>query len=229
MKIPKHIAFILDGNRRFAKKNKLLLMKGHNYGYETVKKLIEWCLEFKIKELTLYVFSTENFQRSKKEVNYIMGLFKKALNELENHKKFNKIKIKIIGEKSLFPKEVQKSMDSITKNSKSHKTLKLNLAMGYSGRLEIIEAAKKIGKKLIENKMKISQINEKSFKKELYLKSEPNLIIRTSESRLSGFLTFQSVYSEIIFMLDKLWPEFTKEDFIWCLNEYTKRIRRYGK
>ena len=229
MKTPKHIAFILDGNRRFAKKNKLLLMKGHNYGYETVKKLIEWCLEFKIKELTLYVFSTENFQRSKKEVNYIMGLFKKALNELENHKKFNKIKIKIIGEKSLFPKEVQKSMDSITKNSKSHKTLKLNLAMGYSGRLEIIEAAKKIGKKLIENKMKISQINEKSFKKELYLKSEPNLIIRTSESRLSGFLTFQSVYSEIIFMLDKLWPEFTKEDFIWCLNEYTKRIRRYGK
>ena len=229
MKIPKHIAFILDGNRRFAKKNKLLLMKGHNYGYETVKKLIEWCLEFKIKELTLYVFSTENFQRSKKEVNYIMGLFKKALNELENHKKFNKIKIKIIGEKSLFPKEVQKSMDSITKNSKSHKTLKLNLAMGYSGRLEIIEAVKKIGKKLIENKMKISQINEKSFKKELYLKSEPNLIIRTSESRLSGFLTFQSVYSEIIFMLDKLWPEFTKEDFIWCLNEYTKRIRRYGK
>ena len=229
MKIPKHIAFILDGNRRFAKKNKLLLMKGHNYGYETVKKLIEWCLEFKIKELTLYVFSTENFQRPKKEVNYLMELFKKALNELENHKKFNKIKIKIIGEKSLFPKEVQKSMDSITKNSKSHKTLKLNLAMGYSGRLEIIEAAKKIGKKLIENKMKISQINEKSFKKELYLKSEPNLIIRTSESRLSGFLTFQSVYSEIIFMLDKLWPEFTKEDFIWCLNEYTKRIRRYGK
>ena len=204
-------------------------MKGHNYGYETVKKLIEWCLEFKIKELTLYVFSTENFQRPKKEVNYLMELFKKALNELENHKKFNKIKIKIIGEKSLFPKEVQKSMDSITKNSKSHKTLKLNLAMGYSGRLEIIEAAKKIGKKLIENKMKISQINEKSFKKELYLKSEPNLIIRTSESRLSGFLTFQSVYSEIIFMLDKLWPEFTKEDFIWCLNEYTKRIRRYGK
>jgi len=226
--IPNHLAIILDGNRRFAKKNNLDSLKGHDQGYTNIKNVLDWCKEVDIKELTLYTFSTENFNRPKKEVNYLMKLFVKAFSEFKTDKRIKDIRINIIGRIHLFPQKLQKIMYDLMEMTKSHTKFILNFAMGYGGRSEIIDATKKIAQQIKENKLDIENIDEETFKKNLYLNSEPDLIIRTSESRLSGFLTFQSVYSEIIFLPNKLWPEFSKTDFLSCLQEFSRRKRRFG-
>ena len=229
MKLPRHIGIILDGNRRFAKRLMKAPEKGHEWGYKKVKELINWCMEFKIKELTLYAFSLENFNRPKREFNYLMNLFKKAFSELRNEKNINKIKIKFIGKTSLFPENLQKEMFRLEEKTKNNKKFRLNFAMAYTGRAEILDAVKKIAEAVKYSDMDIKEINEKTFAENLYLNSEPDLVIRTSETRLSGFLTWQSVYSELIFLPKILWPEFTKELFIECLEEYSNRQRRFGK
>ena len=229
MKLPRHIGIILDGNRRFAKRLMKSPEKGHEWGYKKVKELINWCIEFKIKELTLYTFSLENFNRPKREFNYLMNLFKKAFSKLRKEKNINKIKIKFIGKTSLFPENLQKEMFRLEEKTKNHKKFRLNFAMAYTGRVEILDAVKKIAEAVKYSDMDIKEINEKTFAENLYLNSEPDLVIRTSESRLSGFLTWQSVYSELIFLPKILWPEFTKELFIGCLEEYSNRQRRFGK
>lgn len=228
MQIPKHIGIILDGNRRYAEKSNIDSLKGHSKGYENVKNLLDWCKEFKIKELTLYTFSTENFNRSKNEIKYLMKLFIKAFTELKTNKNLKDIKINIIGRINMFPKKLQKIMYEIMEITKNHTKFIVNFAMGYGGRTEIIDATKKIITHIKNNELKAEDINEEIFKENLYTKSEPDLIIRTSESRLSGFLTFQSAYSELIFLPNKLWPEFTKKDFAECLKEYSRRQRRFG-
>jgi|SRR3989344_278253 len=225
---PKHIGIILDGNRRYAEKNSMDNLEGHNKGYEKVKELLDWCKEAKIKELTLYTFSTENFNRSIKEVAYLMKLFKKAFTELKNDKRIKEMKVNFIGKLSLFPKAIQKVMHELMEMTRNHTNFILNFAMGYGGRTEIIDAAKEIAKKIKENKLNLENIDEETFKQHLYLKSEPDLIIRTSESRLSNFLTFQSVYSELIFLPKILWPEFSKKHFTACIQEYSLRKRRFG-
>ena len=229
MKLPRHIGIILDGNRRFAKRLMKSPEKGHEWGYKKVKELINWCIEFKIKELTLYTFSLENFNRPKREFNYLMNLFKKAFSELRKEKNINKIKIKFIGKTSLFPENLQKEMFRLEEKTKNNKKFRLNFAMAYTGRAEILDAVKKIAEAVKYSDMDIKEINEKTFAENLYLNSEPDLVIRTSETRLSGFLTWQSVYSELIFLPKILWPEFTKELFIECLEEYSNRQRRFGK
>jgi len=229
MKLPRHIGIILDGNRRFAKRLMKAPEKGHEWGYKKVKELINWCMEFKIKELTLYAFSLENFNRPKREFNYLMNLFKKAFSELRKEKNINKIKIKFIGKTSLFPENLQKEMFRLEEKTKNNKKFRLNFAMAYTGRAEILDAVKKIAEAVKYSDMDIKEINEKTFAENLYLNSEPDLVIRTSETRLSGFLTWQSVYSELIFLPKILWPEFTKELFIECLEEYSNRQRRFGK
>jgi|SRR3989338_5310204 len=229
MKLPKHIGIILDGNRRFAKRLMLNPEKGHEWGYKKVKGLIKWCLEFKIGELTLFAFSLENFNRPKREFDYLMNLFVKAFKEMYKEKDTKKLRVKFIGRTHLFNKELQKEMYSLMEKTKSNKGLKLNFAMAYSGRAEIVDATKRIAEAVKYNELNIEKIDEKLISQNLYLNSEPDLVIRTSgEQRLSGFLTFQSVYSELMFV-EKLWPEFTKEDFIVCLNEYSNRERRFGK
>src|SRR3989339_752551 len=227
--IPKHVGIILDGNRRFAKRLMLKPIKGHEWGYEKVKKTFEWCKEFNIKELTLYAFSIENFDRPKEEFDYLMNLFKKAFTELQKDERVKDIKINFIGRIEMFPENVKKPMYELMEKTKNNKPYTINFAMAYGGRSEIIDATKKIAEKVKEGKLDIKEINEEVFKHNLYLDSDPDLIIRTSESRLSGFLTYQSVYAEIIFLPDKLWPEFDKEDFIACLKEYSNRQRRFGK
>ncbi len=229
MKLPRHIAVILDGNRRFSKRLMKSPEKGHEWGYKKVKELIRWCKEFKIKEITLYTFSLENFNRPKREFNYLMKLFKKAFKELQKDNNFKKIKVKFIGRIYMFPEEVQKEMFKLESISKKNKPFKLNFAMAYTGRAEIVDAVKKIAEEAKYNGLKIDEISEKMMAENLYLNSDPDLIIRTSESRLSGFLTWQSVYSEIIFLPEILWPEFTKENFISCLEEYSNRQRRFGR
>ncbi len=228
MKLPKHLAIVLDGNRRFAKRLMKTPEKGHEWGYKKVKELIRWCKEFKIKEVTLYAFSIENFNRPKKEFSYLMNLFKNAFKELQKEKELRKMKIKIIGRLGMFPNEVQKEMYTLMEKTKNNKPFKVNFAMAYGGRAEIVDAVKKIAEAAKYNELDINQIDENLIKHNLYLESEPDLIIRTSEQRLSGFLTWQSVYSEIIFLPKILWPELSKKDFVACLEEFSKRDRRFG-
>jgi len=219
-----HIGIILDGNRRFAKNNKKQFWKGHESGAERVENLLNWCIELKIKELTLYCFSLENFDRSKKEVNFLMDLFKKWFKKLENDKRIieNKVKIKFAGEREKLDKGIQAIMERIEKKTEGYDNHIINFAIAYGGKQEIISAVKKMIK---ENK----SINEKNLQDSLWIKDEPDLIIRTGgEKRMSNFLPWQSTYSEWIF-LNKMWPEFTKKDLENAISEFKSRKRRFGK
>ncbi len=219
-----HIGIILDGNRRFAKNNKKQFWKGHESGAERVENLLNWCIELKIKELTLYCFSLENFDRSKKEVNFLMDLFKKWFKKLENDKRIieNKVKIKFAGEREKLDKGIQAIMERIERKTEGYDNHIINFAIAYGGKQEIISAVKKMIK---ENK----SINEKNLQDSLWIKDEPDLIIRTGgEKRMSNFLPWQSTYSEWIF-LNKMWPEFTKKDLENAISEFKSRKRRFGK
>ena len=230
-KVPKHIGIILDGNRRFAKRLMVKPWMGHEWGAKKTEELLEWIVEYKIKELTLYVLSIQNFfSRPKKELNYLFNLFKKELKNLINNDKIerHKIKINFIGRLNLFDKELQELMKKIMEKTKNNKNITINLAIAYGGKEEIVDAVKKIAHQIKEGKLNINKINEDSFKEFLYLKSSPDLIIRTGgEKRTSNFLNYQADYSEWIF-LDIMWPEFEKKDFVNCLNEYSKRKRKFG-
>ena len=229
--VPKHVAIILDGNRRFSKRLMMKPWKGHEWGAKKVEKLFDWCKEFEIRELTLYALSVENFNRPKKEFEYLMQLFKTEFKKLEKDERIynNKIRINFIGRLWMLPKDIQKTMTQIMEKTKTHKNHIINFALAYGGRAEVIDATKKIAEKVKSGELDIDQINEETFSENLYLRDEPELIIRTGESRLSGFLIYQSAYSEIIFLPNVLWPEFDKTDFTNCLIEYNKRQRRFGK
>jgi undecaprenyl diphosphate synthase len=229
-KVPYHLGIILDGNRRFAKRLMLKPWKGHEWGAEKVEKVLNWCREYGVKELTLYIFSQENFDRPEKEFNYLMDLFRKEFTRLKDDPRLNnEIKINFIGRIWMFPKEIQEIMNHLMEKTKDNKSFILNFAMAYSGRAEIVDATKKIAELIKKGIIDVKDINDEVFSENLYLKSEPDLIIRTSESRLSGFLLWQGAYAEIEFLPKKLWPEFTKKDFVKCLEEYSKRERRFGK
>ncbi len=217
-----HIAIILDGNRRYAKKHHLPLYKGHEKGSENVERLFDWAEELGIKELTLYSFSMQNFKRAKSEFKYLMNLFeiffRKAIIKL---KKNPKVRFNFIGRMNLFPKKIQNLANDLVKKSKNNRKLKVNFAFGYGGREELIDAIKKIVKQK-------SKITEQTIKKNLYLNSEPEIIIRTGgEQRTSNFLPWQSIYSEWFF-LKKMWPEFTKHDLKHIISEFHRRERRFG-
>jgi len=229
--IAKHIAIVVDGNRRYAKKLGLQPWKGHEYGIKKLEQLLEWCKELKIRELTLYSFSTENFKRAKIEKNFLFNIFKREFNNMRYRENIfkNKIRVNVIGRLEMFPYNIRKSMLDIMEKTKNHNNFIVNFAMAYGGRQEITDAVKKIAKDLESGKIKANEINEKLITNNLYIKSEPDLVIRPGgEIRTSNFLTWQSVYSELIF-LDKLWPEFTKEDLIMCIEEFNRRERRFGK
>lgn len=222
-----HVGIIPDGNRRHAKNLGLNPWKGHRKGAERVQEVVEQAIELGVKNLTFYIFSTENFNRSKLEVEFLMKLFKHFLKKIKDDKDFlNKgIRIRFAGDKTLFSKEIQKSMELLEQKTKGNNKLSLNLAMGYSGRAEILNAIKK----LIDKKIPLNDIDEEIIKNNLYIKEDIDLIIRTSgEKRLSGFFPWQAVYSELFF-IDKHWPDFTKEDFKNCVSDFEKRNRRYGQ
>ena len=228
-KVPKHIGLVIDGNRRFAKRLMLKPWKGHEYGAEKIEKLFEWCKELNIKELTLYCFSIENFNRPKEEFDYLMNLFKKEFTKMKGDPRLKDIKINFIGRLNMFPKDVQDSMNVLMEKTKNSKLYVINFAMAYGGRAEVIDATKKIAEAVKEGKLNVDDINEQVFENNLYNASEPDLIIRTSgEKRTSGFLIYQAAYSELIF-IDKMWPEFEKEDFVKAIEEYSNRERRFGK
>lgn len=222
---PKHIAIILDGNRRYAKKRNLPGYHGHIKGSQKIEQMLNWALEFKIKELTLYAFSLENFKRDKKELNYLFDLFRKKIAKLKNDSRIKKHKIRVnfIGRLSKFPKDMQKDMLYLIEKTKKHNNFRLNLAMGYGSIAEVVDMVKNVLKK------KIKKISKKTIMDNLYLKDSPDLLIRPGgEKRLSNFLLLQMAYTELYFS-DKLWPEFSKKDFIRAIEDFEKRNRRYGK
>ncbi|MDP4012869.1 MAG: polyprenyl diphosphate synthase [Candidatus Nanoarchaeia archaeon] len=234
-KVPKHVGIILDGNRRCAKRLMMKPWMGHEWGAKKVEKLASWCKELGVKELTLYAFSIQNFNRPKIEFDYLMKLFRTSFNDLMNDAKKwkeivdNKIRVNFIGRIWKFPKDVQEAMNTLMDKTKEFGEHVINFAMAYGGREEVIDAVKKLAGEIKEGKVNVEDINEEVFAKNLYTESEPEMIIRTGgEKRTSNFLLWQSNYSEWFF-LDKFWPEFEKEDFKQCLEEYAERERRFGK
>lgn len=230
-KKPRHVAIILDGNRRLAKRLGLDPWKGHEMGEKKVEKLLRWCYQLDIKELTLYAFSMQNFNRSKAEFDFLVKIFCEAYEKLLKDKRLieNGVRIKFIGRTNLFPEHLQKLINDVTEKTKDNNKFFLNIAMAYGGREEITDAVKKIAKEIEAGKVTSEEIDEKTISEYLYTSSEPDLIIRTGgEKRTSNFLPWQSIYSEWFF-LDKHWPEFELEDLIACIKEFSKRERRMGK
>jgi tritrans,polycis-undecaprenyl-diphosphate synthase [geranylgeranyl-diphosphate specific] len=232
---PEHIAIILDGNRRWALSRSLNPHIGHHYGADKTEELLRWCLELGVKTVTLYVFSTENFKRSKDEVQELMGLFREKLQRvLENddiHK--HKVRVKAIGRLNLLPDDIQDLIKKVEEATRDYGEHFLNFAMAYGGRAEIIDAAKKIAYDVEKERISPDDIDEEIFEKHLYTahlpKQDPDLIIRTSgEERLSGFLLYQSAYSELCF-LDVYWPEFRRIDVLRAIRTFQRRRRRFGK
>lgn len=232
--VPRHIGIIIDGNRRFAKKLMMKPWKGHEWGAGKVRAVVDWCKELGVKEITIYAFSLENFNRPKEEFEYLMDIFNKefgSMMEKENKKKLsdNCIKVNFIGRIWMFPKDLQDSMKSLMDFTKNNEEYTVNFAMAYGGRGEIIDATKKIALLVKEGKLDIEGINEEVFAKQLYTESEPDLIIRTSgEHRISGFMLWQGSYAELFFC-PKFWPEFEKQDLIEAIESYKNRERRFGK
>jgi len=219
-----HLAVVIDGNRRWAKARNLRVWKGHEAGAETVDKLFNWCKELGIKETTVYVLSTENLKRDVLELNFLFDLFVRWFKKFKKDPRIkkDKVKIRFIGDLSLVPKNVAKLAKEIENSTKNYNNFIINFCFAYGGRLELLEAFNKL-------KNKKGKITEKDIIENLWLSSEPDLIIRTgNQKRLSGFLPWQSTYSELIF-LDKMWPDFSKEDLISCIEEFKQRKRNFGK
>mgnify|MGYP000002903712 FL=1 len=231
---PEHIAIILDGNRRWASEKEINPWLGHEKGAETVEKLLDWCLKLNVKYVTLYTFSTENFARNPKEVEEIMRIagerFLKLLTDERIHK--NRVHVKVLGRINMLPDDLQKRIHDVEKATERYDNQFLNFAFAYGGRAEIVDAAKAIARLVKEGKLEPDDIQESTVEKYLYTahmtKQDPDLIIRTSgEERLSGFLVWQSAYSELVF-LDVYWPDFRFIDLLRAIRTFQKRKRRYG-
>jgi tritrans,polycis-undecaprenyl-diphosphate synthase [geranylgeranyl-diphosphate specific] len=229
-----HIAIILDGNRRWASGNDLNPWLGHKKGAETVEQLLEWCDKLNVKIVTLYTFSTENFRRSPQEVEEIMRIaeekFRKLLTNERIHR--NKVHVKVIGRVNLLPANLQQLIADVEKATANYDGQFLNFAFAYGGRAEIVDAAKSIAEKVKNGELDVGDVDESTFEKYLYTshmpKQDPDLILRTSgEERLSGFLLWQSAYSELCF-LDVYWPDFRLIDLLRTIRTFQKRKRRYG-
>tara|TARA_B100000963_G_scaffold150852_1_gene131527 strand:+ start:2446 stop:3189 length:744 start_codon:yes stop_codon:yes gene_type:complete len=228
--IPKHIAIIMDGNGRWAKKIGRERTIGHSSGVKSVRDVLEGCIELNIKNLTLYVFSIENWQRPKIEVNALMHLlFKSITHELDNLIK-NNIRLKIIGNDSMLPTKIKEKLIDAVSKTKSNTGLILNLAVSYGSKQEIIQAVKNISNKVKKNIISLEKIDENTINDHLYTRDLDNvdLLIRTGgEIRVSNFLLWQISYAELYF-LKLLWPDFRKSHLFNSVIEYQKRTRRFG-
>ena len=230
-RLPHHVAVIMDGNGRWAKQKGKIRIFGHKNGVESVRQTIEAAAEIGIDVLTLYAFSTENWNRPKSEVDALMNLLVSSLkNELPSLQK-NDIKLNAIGDLDKLPQKAFKGLHAVIEATENNKRMVLNLALSYGSRNEILEAVKQISKKVVNNELEIENIDEKTINNHLYTFSLPDVdfMIRTSgEQRISNFLLWQSAYAEFYFT-ETLWPDFKKEDFYKAIESYQKRERRYGK
>jgi tritrans,polycis-undecaprenyl-diphosphate synthase [geranylgeranyl-diphosphate specific] len=234
-KVPEHIGVILDGNRRWASERYMPPWRGHAFGANKVEDILKWCLDLKVKTITLYLFSTENLNRSKREVLEIMHLFDERLRTIFSDDRIhrNKVQIRAIGRLNLLPESTQKMIHTVEESTKDYDQHYLNMAIAYGGRAEIVDAAKKIAEEAKAGRIRIDSIDEGTIEEHLYTahlpKSDPDLIIRTSgEERLSGFLLWQGAYSELFFV-DVYWPDFRRIDLWRAIRTYQQRVRRYGE
>jgi len=233
--MPKHIAIILDGNRRWAKRNLIMKLEGHFRGADAVEKLLDWCEELNIKIITLYVLSSENLSRQDDELDYLYDLINARLHKLYNDPRIHKncMKIKAIGSVELLPDFLREILNKLEEATKDYDNHYLNIAIAYGGQNELVDAIKKIGSRIKDGSLDVNQIDKDVIESSLYTshlpQSSPDMILRTSgEKRLSGFLLWQSAYSELVFM-DIYWPEFRKIDLMRAIRTFQKRGRRLGK
>jgi tritrans,polycis-undecaprenyl-diphosphate synthase [geranylgeranyl-diphosphate specific] len=233
---PDHIAIILDGNRRWAFEQSFSNpWMGHRFGASKVENLLDWCLDLDTKSITLYAFSTENFQRPPEEIEQIMEIAGQKLHQILTDERIhrNRIRVKVIGRVGLLPKRVQEIILQAEEATKDYDEHFLNIAFAYGGRAEIVDATRKIAEKIEKGELKPDAIDEQMFASHLYTahlpKQDPDIIIRTSgEERLSGFLLWQSAYSELFF-LDVYWPDFRRIDLLRAVRTYQNRKRRFGQ
>jgi len=230
---PHHIGLIVDGNRRFAKVNGLASNEGHNAGSQKLEDFLRWCWRLDIKIVTLYGFSTENHKRAENEVDYLMDLILKKLKQYQVDPVIRRegVKIKVIGQRENLSEEMITEIEKTEELTKDHDRFQLNIAVSYGGREEIVDAVKSIAKQIQDKQITLQDIDEELFASHLYTEGipDPDLIIRTSgEERLSGFLLWQSAYSELYFTV-VYWPAFRMIDFWRAIRVYQQRERRYGK
>lgn len=229
--IPNHVAIIMDGNGRWAKQQGKPRTFGHKKGVDSVRAIIEASVEIGVNYLTLYAFSTENWNRPKIEVKTLMSLLVSSLRKELKTFVENDIKLLSIGDLSHLPKKVQKELNEVIEKTKNNKTLTLTLALNYGARDEIVNVIKNISKKVVNNQLSIEEINENIINNHLYTFSLPDVdfLIRTSgEKRISNFLLWQVAYAEFYFT-NVLWPDFKEENYYTAILEYQKRERRFGK
>jgi len=232
---PEHIAIILDGNRRWASEKILNPWFGHEKGAEKVEQLLDWCLKLDVKSVTLYAFSTENFRRTPDEIEEIMRIAEERFRKLLTDERIRKdnVRVKVIGRVNLLPEGLQQLISSVEQSTQEYNEHFLNFAFAYGGRAEIVDAAKRIAEEVHNGKLSPEKVDEQTFERYLYTSHMPNqdpdLIIRTSgEERLSGFLLWQSAYSELCF-LDVYWPDFRLIDLLRAVRTFQKRKRRFGE
>ncbi|MCB0318062.1 MAG: isoprenyl transferase [Bdellovibrionales bacterium] len=228
--LPQHIAVIMDGNGRWAKSKGLPRLEGHRRGEKSAKALIKAARKSGLKYLTLFAFSTENWQRPVTEVTALMKMFQRVLDSEINELIDNDIRLRIIGQRKSLDPSIQKLVESAEEKTKKCSGMTLSMALSYGGRSEIVDAAKALAKEVANGSLKPEEINESVFTSKLYAPDipEPDLLIRTSgESRISNFLLWQCAYSEIV-ISPVFWPDFDEQEFQRCIDEYSKRSRRFG-
>ena len=230
-RLPKHIAIIMDGNGRWAKQKGKMRVFGHRNGVKAVRDTVEGAAEIGIKTLTLYAFSSENWNRPKSEVDVLMNLLVSSLKKELKLLQDNKIKLQAIGNLEKLPKKAKRELEEVMEITKNNSHLILNLAISYSSKEEIVNAFKKISKKIVNNELSIEEIDENIINNHLYTRNLPDvdLVIRTSgEKRISNFLLWQIAYAELYFT-DLFWPDFRKNHLIEAILDYQQRERRFGK
>jgi len=232
--MPNHVAIILDGNRRWAKRNLIVKAAGHGRGADAVEKFLDWCEELDIKITTLYALSVENLNRKDEELEYLFNLIEQRLKKLYDDPRIhrNKMRVKAIGRIELLPQSMRDILDKLDNATRDYTDHYLNIAIAYGGQSELVDAVKKIGRKIKSGELDVDDISKEEIESNLYTshlpQSSPDMILRTSgEKRLSGFLMWQSAYSELIFM-DVFWPEFRKIDLMRAIRTFQKRKRRLG-
>ena len=228
--MPTHIGIIMDGNRRWAKAKGKPISYGHKEGAKTLEKIVRYANKIGLKYITVYAFSTENWKRAQEEVKALMLLLQSYLDDYSKRADTENIRVKILGDISALSSGMQKSIQKCIERTKDNTGVTFNIALNYGGRDELVKATQKIANQVKNNEIQIEDITEEFISNHLYTKEEPDpdLIIRTSgEKRLSGFLTWQSVYSEILF-IDKKWPDFEEKDLDEAIIEYQKRTRKFG-
>jgi len=229
-KLPQHLAIIMDGNGRWAKKRGLPRSAGHMEGAKAVKRVIASCLNFNIPILTLFTFSTENWKRPKIEINYLLKLFERVLSKEKAGLIKNNIKINFIGRLNDLPNSLNEKINELSESTRKNNKLILNIAINYGGKAEIIDAIKSITLKIIEGKLNIEEINENTIRDNLYTQNlpDPDLLIRTAgEMRISNFMIWQIAYTEL-WVTPVFWPDFGENNLIEAIINFQKRVRKYG-